>query len=111
MVVMVTLMFGCSVLNWSTIFFMYGPSPPVKPFQYLSATLGPVYSPVNSPPPPCWVPGGPEVPPPQAAARPAAPTAADRPRKLRREKPEVGVEVIGYSFVARETGQGRVTRK
>src|SRR4051812_8560778 len=103
---MVTLMFWCAALNSSTSFFMNGPSPPVKPFQYASATLGPSYVPVNSPPPPCWVPGGPELPPPQAAAKPAAPTAADRPRKFRREKPEVGVAVMNYSFVRRESGQG-----
>src|SRR5215217_175100 len=93
MVVIVTLMFWCSVLNWSTSFFMYGPSPPVKPFQKASETFGPSYLPVNSPPPDCcWVPGGPEVPPPQAAARPATPTAAEAPRKLRRERElDIGV--------------------
>src|ERR687890_1489587 len=86
MVVIVTLMFWCSALNWSTSFFMYGPSPPVKPFQNARPTFGPSYVPVNSPPPPpCdWVPGGPELPP-HAAASPASPAAAERPRKLRRE--------------------------
>jgi hypothetical protein len=29
-------------LNVSTSFFMIGPSPPVKPFQKVNATLGPV---------------------------------------------------------------------
>jgi hypothetical protein len=103
MVVIVTLMLGCSLLNWSTSFFMYGPSPPVKPFQNARATFGPSYVPVNVPPPPscCWVPGGPDVPP-QAAAKPARPTAADRPRKLRRER---GVGVIGCSFVPGAAGE------
>jgi hypothetical protein len=39
---MLTLMFWCSLLNWSTSLRMNGPSPPVKPFQNARLTLGPL---------------------------------------------------------------------
>jgi hypothetical protein len=37
-----TVTLGLAALNSSTIFFMNGPSPPVKPFQNASETFGPV---------------------------------------------------------------------
>src|SRR5215218_9783635 len=109
---MATLMFECSWVNCWTSFFMYGPSPPVKPFQKARLTLGPSYLPVYSPPvSPPPAPGGPELPPPQAAAaNPAAPTAADTPRKLRRVK-ELSDRVMDGAPSAGGRGQGRSTWK
>src|SRR5918994_1328904 len=86
---MLTLMFWCSLLNWSTSWRMNGPSPPVKPFQKARLTLGPVYSLPSPnwpppPPPPPPAPGGASVPPPQAASIIEAPAPAPSPRTCRR---------------------------
>ena len=51
MALILTLMFSFWELKRSINFTMYGPSPPVSPFQKSSSTLGPEYS---APPPPVW---------------------------------------------------------
>src|SRR5215217_5777311 len=82
---MLTLMFWCSPLNWSTILRMNGPSPPVKPFQKARLTLGPLYSaPVPNRSSLAWppAPGGVLLPP-QAASSRLAPAPAPSPRNWR----------------------------
>src|SRR5829696_1240191 len=49
---MLTFMLSCWELNSSTSCRMYGPSPPVNPFQNARSTFGPLYS-LPPPPPPC----------------------------------------------------------
>src|SRR5215212_10907745 len=84
---MLTAMLGCSLLNLWTSFFMYAPSPPVKPFQNARVTLGPSYP--LAPPPPgadCCCPGGPAEPPPHAANPTVAAAPSEVARKLLRLK-------------------------
>src|SRR5918997_6955946 len=57
---------------------MYGPSPPVNPFQKASSTLGPLYS--SPPPEPPW----PPPPPPQPTSTNPAPAPALASRNSRR---------------------------
>src|SRR5215211_3217678 len=86
---MLTLMFWCSPLNWSTILRMNGPSPPVKPFQKARLTLGPLYSaPLPNRSSVAWppAPGGVLLPP-QAASSTPAPAPTPSPRNWRRLSP------------------------
>src|SRR5215211_6744089 len=86
---MLTLMFWCSPLNWSTILRMNWPSPPVKPFQKARLTLGPLYSaPLPNRSSVAWppAPGGVLLPP-QAASSTPAPAPTPSPRNWRRLSP------------------------
>ena len=101
-----TVTLGLALLNSSTIFFMYGPSPPVKPFQKARATLGPVYvspSP-NAPLEGAPAPGG-VLDPEQAARAEAAPTAPNDPRSRRRDRSRgllvSDMRVVSFRVVAR----------
>src|SRR5215212_5058169 len=95
---MLTAMLGCSLLNLWTSFFMYAPSPPVKPFQKDSVTFGPSYP--LAPPPPgadCCCPGGPAEPPPHAASPTVAAAPSEVARKLLRlSDEEADGRVMGF---------------
>src|SRR5215213_1236272 len=80
MALILTLMFSFWELKRSINFTMYGPSPPVSPFQKSSSTLGPEYS---APPPPVW--GLVEPPQPDIMTSPA-PAIAPTDRNSRRVK-------------------------
>jgi hypothetical protein len=76
-------MLSCSLLNFSTIPFMKGPSPPVKPFQKDSSTLGPVVGALAISGPAAA--GESDDPPPQAETAAPTPTAAPSPSSPRRD--------------------------
>jgi hypothetical protein len=86
-VLAVTLIFGLAFMKSATICFMNGPSPPVKPFQYDSVTVGPLYPVVNVPdglltPAASWA----DLPPPHAVSPAAAAAAPPSARRCRRER-------------------------
>src|SRR5918997_2117817 len=79
MVFMLTLMLSCWALNSSTSCRMYGPSPPVNPFQKARSTFGPLYPLPPPPAPPCTA-GLFCGPPPQPASASPAPAPTPRSR-------------------------------
>src|SRR5215204_7278202 len=73
---MVTLILSCWELNSSTSFRMYGPSPPVNPFQNDRSTFGPLYSSPLPAPACCCTAGLSLGAPPQPASTKPAPAPA-----------------------------------